>query len=192
MLNWIQNTVDVVTKYFISFGPLGGMLIIILSSICPLVFPLGVHIAFNVSAFGIFIGIVISYIGTLIGCSIAFLLFKKVDNKLFKRFNEKEKVKKLKAKMKKISIPSLAVLTALPFTPAFLVNISAGLSGMDTKKFIIGITIGKLPMVIFWAFVGKSLMESISDWKTILIIVVMLVITYVISKVLSKIFKWEV
>ena len=192
MLESIQHIIDIVTKYLVSFGPLGGMLVIIINSIYPILVPLGVFIAFNVSAFGIFIGVLISYIGTIIGCIISFLLFKKVDNKLFKRFNEKEKVKKLKGKMQNITIPQLAVLTALPFTPAFLVNVSAGLANVNTKKFIIGISIGKLPMILFWALIGKSIMESLKDIKTIIIIVVMLVGTYVISKVLSKIFKWEV
>ena len=192
MLNWIQNIVNVVTNYLVSWGPLGGMLVVIINSIYPILVPLGVFVAFNVSAFGIFIGVIISYFGTIIGCMISFMLFKKVDNKFFKRFNEKEKVIKLKEKMKSITIPGLAVLTALPFTPAFLVNVSAGLSNVNTKKFLIGITIGKLPMILFWAFIGKSLMESLTDWKTILIIIGMLVGTYVISKVLSKVFKWEV
>ncbi|MBR4350694.1 MAG: TVP38/TMEM64 family protein [Bacilli bacterium] len=192
MLAQLQNILDIITKYLVSWGPLGGMLVIIINSIYPILVPLGVFITFNVSAFGIFIGFVISYIGTLIGCFISYMLFKKVDNKLFTRFNEKEKVKKLKSKMKSTTIPQLAVLTALPFTPAFLVNVSAGLANLDTKKFIIGISIGKIPMILFWVFIGKSITESITDWKTILIIIGMLVATYVISKVLSKIFKWEV
>ncbi len=192
MFEHIQKVFDVATNFLVSFGPLGGMLIVIINSIYPFFVPLGVFITFCVSAFGVLVGFVISYIGTLIGCMISFMLFKKVDNKLFTRFNEKEKVKKLKNKMKSTTIPQLAVLTALPFTPAFLVNVSAGLANLDTKKFIIGITIGKIPMILFWVFIGKSIKESLTDWKTILIIVGMLVVTYVISKVLSKIFKWEV
>ena len=192
MLAQLQNILDIITKNLVSWGPLGGMLVIIINSIYPILVPLGVFITFNVSAFGIFIGFVISYIGTLIGCFISYMLFKKVDNKLFTRFNEKEKVKKLKNKMKSTTIPQLAVLTALPFTPAFLVNVSAGLANLDTKKFIIGISIGKIPMILFWVFIGKSITESLTDWKTILIIIGMLIGTYVISKVLSKIFKWEV
>ncbi|MBR4830721.1 MAG: VTT domain-containing protein [Bacilli bacterium] len=192
MFTGLQNILDIITKYLISWGPLGGLLIIIINSIYPILVPLGVFITFNVSAFGIYIGFIISYIGTIIGCFISFMLFKKIDNKLFTRFNEKEKVKKLKEKMKSVTIPQLAVLTALPFTPAFLVNVSAGLANLNTKKFLIGISIGKIPMILFWVFIGKSIKESLSDWKTILIIIGILVITYVISKVLTKIFKWEV
>ena len=147
--------------------------------------------AFNVHAFGLLLGIIISYIGTIIGCILSFLLFKKFDSK-FKKFNEREKVKKIKSKMNNITIPSLATITALPFFPAYLINIAAGLSRVDSKKFIIGICFGKIPLVLFWCLVGKSFMDSLSDYKTILIIIGMLILTYVISKVLTKVFKWEV
>jgi len=192
MLQSIQNIVDVIVKYLVSFGPLGGMLVVIINSIYPILVPLGVFIAFNISAFGIIIGMLISYVGTIIGCIISYYLFKKIDGKFFKRFNERERVKKLKSKMNNMSVSSLAVLTAIPFTPAFLVNVSAGLSNMNTKKFIIGIVIGKIPLIIFWGFIGKSIMESLTDYKVLIIIGVMLLITYIISKLLNKVLKLEV
>ena len=192
MLQSIQNIVDIIVKYLVSFGPLGGMLVVIINSIYPILVPLGVFIAFNISAFGIVIGMLISYIGTIIGCIISYYLFKKIDGKFFKRFNEREKVKKLKSKMNNMSVSSLAVLTAIPFTPAFLVNVSAGLSNMNTKKFIIGIIIGKIPLIIFWSFIGKSIMESLTDYKVLIIIGVMLLLTYFRSKVLNKVLKLEV
>lgn len=192
MLANIQNILNIVTKYLVSFGPLGGLLVIIINSIYPILVPLGVFMAFNVSAFGILLGIIISYIGTIIGCMISFLLFKKIDAKLFKRFNEREKVKKLKEKMKNMSISSLALLTAFPFAPAFLINVSAGLSNMNAKKFLIGIIIGKIPLVLFWCFIGKSLSESLTDYTVLIKIVIMLVITYIVSKILNKILKLEV
>ena len=191
MIAKFQNVIQIITDYFTKFGPLGGLLLIIVNSIYPVAVPLGVYMAFNVNAFGLLFGIIISYTGTIIGCIISFLLFKKFDSK-FKKFNEREKVKKLKSKMSSVTIPSLATITALPFFPAYLINIAAGLSRVDNKKFIIGICVGKVPLVLFWCIIGKSFMDSVTDYKTILIIIGMLVFTYVASKILTKIFKWEV
>ncbi len=191
MITKFSNFIQIITDYFSKFGPLGGLLIIIINSIYPIAVPLGVYMAFNVHAYGLILGTIISYIGTIIGCIISFILFKKFDSK-FKKFNEREKIKKIKGKMNNITIPSLATVTALPFFPAYLINIAAGLSRVDTKKFIIGICFGKVPLVLFWCIIGKSFMDSVTDYKTILIIIGMLVFTYVISKVLTKIFKWEV
>ena len=120
------------------------------------------------------------------------MLFKKVDSKLFKKYNEKEKVIKMKAKMSNMTISSLAVLVAIPFTPAFLVNVSAGLSNMKTKKFLIGILIGKIPMILFWSFIGKSLTESLTDYRVLIKIAIMLVATYIVSKLINKFLKLEV
>ena len=189
MITKFSNFIQTITDYFSKFGPLGGLLIIIINSIYPIAVPLGVYMAFNVHAYGLILGTIISYIGTIIGCIISFILFKKFDSK-FKKFNERERIKKIKGKMNNITIPSLA--TVLPFFPAYLINIAAGLSRVDTKKFIIGICFGKIPLVLFWCLIGKSFMDSVTDYKTILIIIGMLVFTYVASKILTKIFKWEV
>lgn len=192
MITKFHNAINIITDYFTKFGPLGGLLLIIINSIYPIAVPLGVYMAFNVSAFGLLFGIIISYVGTIIGCIISFILFKKFDTRFFKKFNEREKVKKIKGKMNNITIPSLATITAMPFFPAYLINIAAGLSRVDNKKFIVGICIGKIPLVLFWCLIGKSFMDSVTDYKTLIILVLMLVLTYVISKVLTKVFKWEV
>ena len=46
--------------------------------------------------------------------------------------------------------------------------------------------IGKLPMVYFWGFIGKSLLESITDPYTIAQIVFMIILAYLVSKVVNK------
>ena len=69
---------------------------------------------------------------------------------------------------------------------AFLVNILAGLTSMDKKKFTAAILIGKIFMVIFWGYVGKSLIDSMTDIKTIIIILIMVLLAYITSKIVSK------
>ena len=41
-------------------------------------------------------------------------------------------------------------------------------------------------MIIFWGYVSKSFIESMTDINTIIIISCMLVVAYVISKIVSK------
>lgn len=98
----------------------------------------------------------------------------------------KTKIDKAIVTFRNISLPNLVVIITLPFTPAFLVNILAGLTSMDKKKFIAAILIGKIFMVIFWGYVGKSLIESMTDIKTIIIILSMVLLAYIISKIVSK------
>ena len=98
----------------------------------------------------------------------------------------KKRVEKASIKFKNIPLSNLVVIIALPFTPSFIINILGGVSGISKKKFGIALLIGKLFMIFFWGYVGKSLIESVSDISTIMIIVLLLLLAYFISKFVSK------
>lgn len=89
-------------------------------------------------------------------------------------------------KLSRISFTNLTIIMALPFTPAFLVNIAAGLSRISIKKFLCACIIGKAFMVYFWGYVGTSLFDSVTDITVLLKIGFMLISAYAISKVVSK------
>ena len=89
-------------------------------------------------------------------------------------------------KVSKMSLSKFVIITALPFTPAFLINIVAGLTKLPKRKFIISTIVSKIFLVYFWGFIGKSLLESFTDIKTLTTIVIFLVIFYIISKMLEK------
>ena len=97
-----------------------------------------------------------------------------------------KKVDKAIDKFKNISLSNLTVIITLPFTPAFLINILSGVSGMSRKKFLVAILIGKVFMISFWGYIGKSLVESMTDITTIIIMSIMIIIAYVLSKAVGK------
>ena len=80
----------------------------------------------------------------------------------------------------------LTVIIAIPFTPAFLVNIAAGLSNMSYKKFIGSLLIGKVFLVYFWGFVGVSLIESIKNPIYLVRVGILVLVAYIISKIVSR------
>ena len=151
------------------------------------ILPLGVFVAFNFSAFGIFWGFILSYVSTIIGCLIAYFLSNKMLGiYINKKSKEHQKLEKIITKLKKIRFPNLVLIIALPFTPAFLVNISAGIIKMDLKKFILALAIGKISIVYFWGMVGKSLIDSLGDVKTVFLILISLGFSYLLSRLISK------
>ena len=85
-----------------------------------------------------------------------------------------------------MSISSLAMLVAVPFTPAFIVNIAAGLSDMSFKKFVISMFIGKAFMVYFWGYVGVNLIECFTHPIYLVKILIMVVIAYILGKLVNK------
>ena len=115
IINFIENSGLI--------GVLVGALIIVFESIIPVI-PLMVFITINFLAFGKFFGFLISWIFTIVGCVISYYIFKKGLNKKFDMLTEnKETINKYKRVFKNISLGNLTLLIALPFTPAFFVNI---------------------------------------------------------------------
>ena len=184
----VNNFIEFSTNFISSGGFVFGFLLILIESLIP-VLPLGVFIALNVNAFGIINGMILSWIATCLGCFLSYSLFFYLSNKfIYKLFSKgkKKKLEKAVSKIKKISFPNLVLLIALPFTPAFLINIICGIATISRKKFIASILIGKVFIIIFWSYIGKSFIESMTDINTIIIISLMLIMAYVISKFVSK------
>ena len=88
-----------------------------------------------------------------------------------------------------LKFEQLTTIIAIPFTPAFLVNIAAGLSNMSYKKFLGALLIGKIFLVYFWGFVGVSLLESIKNPIYLVRVGILLIIAYIVSKIVNKKFN---
>lgn len=188
MEQYITQIIEYLTNLMNHFGILSGFFLIILESIFPIL-PLSVFIAINVISFGTLFGFLVSWIATVTGCMLSFTACRKLKNKFDKKYGSNDKVKKFKKYISKISYSNLVLLIAMPFTPAFAVNIGAGLSEINYKKYFSALMIGKITMVYFWGFIGKSFLESITDPYTLAQIVVMLILAYLGSKVITKFIK---
>ena len=192
MFEAIDTFIDTTLQGMGVWGPIVGCFFILIESMVP-VLPLFVFITLNFLAFGNILGFIISWIFTCIGCFISFLLFRcKVQTWLFKRLKKQGIVSEHTIDViTNLKFEELTTIIAIPFTPAFLVNIAAGLSKMSYKKFLGALLIGKIFLVYFWGFVGVSLIESIKNPIYLVRVCVLLVIAYVLSKIISKKFKIE-
>ncbi len=172
-------------------GLLLGMLIIVLESIIPIL-PLAVFIAVNMLVFGNIVGFIISWVATCLGCLLSFTIFRSCFSNLFyKHIKNKKRLSNLMDQLSKIRYQTLVIITALPFTPAFSINIAGGLSKISYKKFMAAIVVGKLSIVYFWGFIGSTFLESITNVKVLIELVLLIFVAYVISKIVSKKFKIE-
>ncbi len=194
LLESIDTFTETVLTNLGIWGALISCLLIVVESILP-VLPLCVFVTLLFYTFGNVAGFFISWICTCIGCYLSFILFRSKVKGWFeqKLVNGKVKgqIEKIRTYIDSISLSGLAVLVAIPFTPAFAVNIAAGLSNMPKKKFIIGILIGKVFMVYFWGYIGTTLLESITHPTYLLRICLLLLLAYIISKVANKWFKLD-
>lgn len=189
ILNTINDFINSMIAYLGVAGPIMGCILIILESILPIL-PLCVFITLNCMAFGYVAGYIISWIFTCLGCLLSFTIIEKGFKNWFDRkIRSMKGANKIMKVIEKCNVSELAMIVAVPFTPAFLVNIAAGLSKMDVKKFMVGICIGKLFMVYFWAFIGTNLIQSLTNPIIIVKVIFMLIIAYILSKIVTKKFN---
>lgn len=182
---FIMNTIDALGVY----GPLLGSLFIILESIIPPI-PLFVFITINFVAFGKVLGFIISWICTCIGCILSYYLVKKLfRNWVVNKIKDVNLLTKCMNYVENLSLTQVTMILSIPFTPAFMVNIAAGLCNMNFKKFLTAILISKIFLVYFWGVVGTGLLESFHNPTSLITVVVMIVIAYILSIVIKKVFK---
>lgn len=182
----INNFINFMISYLGVAGPILGCCLITIESIVPIL-PLCVFITLNCMTFGPILGFIISWFFTCLGCYLSFLLFrKKIKNWFDRKIRVMESANKLMKVVEKCNEGELAMIVAVPFTPAFLVNIAAGLSKMEQKKFLLGIGIGKLFMVYFWGFIGTNLIQSLTNPLILIKVACMLIIAYTLSKLVTK------
>ena len=186
ILEWLNEYLDVFLTNMGLLGPVIGSLLIIVESILP-VLPLFVFITLNFIKFGPIIGFIISWLCTILGCYISFLMFRNgIQGWFEERLRNRKGVDKIMKVFDKLKFEHLVTLIAIPFTPAFAINIAAGLSKMDKDKYLYALFLGKIFLVFFWGFVGTSLVESIKHPLALVKIFVIILVAYIVSKLLSK------
>lgn len=189
----IPLIIDQIVNYMVSFGPLGGFVLIMFESFLPPL-PLGLIVGLNMLSFGHVFGFLLSYFATIIGCMLSFWLFRYYfKDRYMNWFNEKNqiRIKKWMNKLSHMKFTTLAVLFAVPLTPAFLVNIAGGLSDISVKKYLTALMVGKPAMLLFYGYIAVSLIDSLKDPTNLIKVAILLIITYIISKVIEKVVKVE-
>ena len=119
---------------FRQFGYIPGFIMLYLRAIVP-VLPLTLYVVLLIHAYGLFPGIIISWLGIVSGTFTVFLICEICE------YNKNEKLKSRKSVQRLISfidrqglIP-LFVLLCFPFTPNTLINIIASLSHIKIKYY---------------------------------------------------------
>lgn len=193
MMSALNELITYCTILVTNGGWLVGFILVLLESFLPIL-PLGAFVALNVNAFGFIPGITISWIATTIGSFLTYILFFYVSNKIIYKVINQNKQNKIIDKIsvfKKIKLTHLVLIMTVPFAPSCFINLLAALAAIPKDKYLISLIIGKALMIIFWGYIGKSFIESMTNIKAIIFILLILLIAYLITKIVSKKFKIE-
>lgn len=185
-MNELYDLITGIINTTSSLGIILSSLLIIVESIIPPL-PLGFFVTILFMRYGVFFGFLISWFSTIIGCIISFYLFQTLLKNIIDKYIRKYKIAdKFINAIDNISFANLVLILSVPFTPAFLVNIAAGISKISIKKFIPAIIIGKITLVLFWGCVGTNLIEALKDPFKLLIVALLMLSAYILSKLVNK------
>lgn len=191
MIEFFQSIVDFILNAGI-YGVIVSSFIILIESVVPII-PILVFVSINFMVLGNVFGFLVSWICCILGCILSYYIFKNgFGNKFENITNDKEKIKKYTKLFKHISGGKLLLIVACPFTPAFVVNIVAGLVKMDFKKYFTALIFGKISLIIYSAFIGLSLVDSIKNPLILIKVVIVMAIVYLLYVIMKKIFKLNI
>ncbi|MCG1182578.1 TVP38/TMEM64 family protein [Staphylococcus epidermidis] len=173
---------------FRQFGYIPGFIMLYLRAIVP-VLPLTLYVVLLIHAYGLFPGIIISWLGIVSGTFTVFLICKKFVNTIrMKKLKSRKSVQRLISFIDRQGLIPLFVLLCFPFTPNTLINIIASLSHIKIKYFFFVLVISKLISITILGVMGKEIFTIFTNPLRALIMIVLLVVLWFISKKVEKYF----
>ena len=171
---------------FRQFGYIPGFIMLYLRAIVP-VLPLTLYVVLLIHAYGLFPGIIISWLGIVSGTFTVFLICKKFVNTIrMKKLKSSKSVQRLISFIDRQGLIPLFVLLCFPFTPNTLINIIASLSHIKIKYYFFVLVISKLISITILGVMGKEIFTIFTNPLRALIMIVLLVVLWFISKKVEK------
>ncbi|RFU63539.1 TVP38/TMEM64 family protein [Peribacillus saganii] len=175
----LENIMEIIQQYR-SLGPIPGILLPLLEAFLPFL-PLFVFVMANANAFGLWIGFLISWLGSVAGALLVFLIVRKYGQQRLLSFLQKNRqVRKLMEWVDRHGFGPLFLLLCFPFTPSAVVNVVAGLSKISPLQYALAVTAGKMVMIFTISFVGYDIFSLIhKPLRTALVLLIIFVLWYV-------------
>lgn len=180
----IQSIYNLVNDYWL-LSIIVGFTSVFIESFLPIL-PLIAIVTANAALFGMYPGLIISWIGSTSGTICLFFLIKKISNNILVNLVKNEKVEKAIHWIEEKGFILLFLAYACPFLPACVVTISQGLAKRDSSVFISAVLTGKLVMFFIISYIGKDIVGFITNPLKVLLL---LIITFIAWKLGTKLNK---
>lgn len=187
MPDWLsaENLLEL-TRDYRALGPFIGFVLPFLEAFLPFL-PLFVFVVANASAYGLWLGFLLSWAGTVVGSYVVFLLVRNFGRARFLRFMTRhERVLKLIHWVETHGFGPLFLLLCFPFTPSALVNVVAGLSDMKKKHYLWTLLAGKFVMILVISFIGYDIRALITKPIRTAIVGIVIVLLWFIGKQIER------
>lgn len=170
-------------------GPWAGLGAPFLEAIFPFL-PLVLIISANAATYGFWLGVLLSWIGSLTGTILVFAAVRYVFRKPMTRWLEKHKqgVYWLD-RINHMSPISLGFLYSLPFIPVSLITYLLALIQMPLRTFVLAAGFGKLLVVIIFSVIGNQWQEFIQSPFRLSMLGLLLLVLWAISRGIEELLK---
>lgn len=133
----------------------------ILFGIIPIV-PFSIFAGMMGAKYGILIGTAINWVGTVGASAIIFIVARYFFVEYFQLYLSRfEKVKRFDEIINRNAFVAVFFVRVIPIVPPPVVNIYSGLCSMSFTTYILATSIGKIPGMVIYAFLGNQLFTSI-------------------------------
>ncbi|MBL5767845.1 TVP38/TMEM64 family protein [Heyndrickxia sporothermodurans] len=185
----IENMMNLIEQYR-SFGPLPGILLIIIEAFLPFL-PLFLIVLANANAFGLWLGFLISWAGASAGAILVFLVIRRFGkSRILSFLHRNRQVEKITRWVEQHGFGPIFLLLCFPFTPSAVVNIVAGLSKINTFQYILAVVTGKMVMIFIISFVGHDVVSLIyKPVKTASVLLIIVILWFIGKRIEVRLAK---
>lgn len=173
----IEGDLDGLTDYIASFGYSAIIVSIFMIAFANAIgIPSIPFLTVNGIIFGLVPGIIISWIGEVVGIEISFrltrTLLRNQAKKVIQRSNMLEKLDSYSC------ISTIMIGRAIPYSPNVLVTALSALSHISYRDHFIANVIGKIPAVVVEVWLGHDLLRIDEHWDRLLVLLIIVVVIY--------------
>lgn len=182
-------TQEQVQHWFDLFGDLGyivGFLLPFIEAFIPIL-PIIVFVIVNVNAYGLLIGTLLAWLGTVIGSYIVFLIFRRLTHtKYMQKIQNRKSVQRLIHFIDRHGVIPIFILLCFPFTPSALVNIVASLSHIKAHVYLYALFASKLIMIGLIGWLGSDITTLFTNPFRLIIVILIIVLMWFIGHRIEK------
>ena len=182
------STIEGFIEYTRSFGPvmpIAVFLITVIQAIIPVI-PFVILCSANAIIFGIPTGFLLTWVGTLTGASLTFFVSRKLGYEWVARKYRGSNLKNIERMNGAQGFLLILSLRLLPYFPAPLINVSAGVSRISFLWFLLASAIGKLPFIFVYIYLGYNLLHSKNYTLGAVVMIALLLVPYLIVRKTKK------
>lgn len=181
----VDKVIELAEQYK-ALGPFIGLFFPFIESFLPFL-PLFVFVFANASAYGLWMGFLLSWIGASLGSYAVFLLIRFFGQaKIFRTITKRVRVQQLIHWVERNGFGPLFLFICFPFTPSALVNLVAGLSDIKKHHYLWTLLAGKFVMIFTVSFIGYDLRALLTKPTKTVFVLSMIVLLWYIGKQIEK------